>query len=532
MENEDFYKQNTLPAFMEESGESESPTVPEFIGPYRVQTLLEKGGMSLLYLGTHPETQAPTTIKVLSKRFLSNPEITKRFLDEAAIIALADHPNIVHLYGQGEWEGGLYIAMEFIEGISLRQHLLQHPLSLKQALELVTDIGYALYHLHSHGVIHRDLKPENVLITSKGSIKVIDFGIAQLLRNARDIQQNQKRIVGTPIYMSPEQKENPENVSYPADIYSLGIITYELVLGKLSHGRIHLSLMPKGLQKLLAKALVADPAKRYPDALTFIEAITEYKESNRIEEDSPPHDQFSELYEGMKQAVKMLTPATTPLWHRIDVGMNIHRSEKISSLYYDFFKLSNGSFCLLSVEPIEMSAASILSVTAIQGMVRAMKADKIYPPNTFIAELNKLLRDDVAPKNFFVNYLILNPNNHTLSHISCGNNTLWLLAAGKSRAVQVTSCHSILGSESTLPLQATTHPWHGNDTLLFTTLNSLPSIHDYGNDLQRLFSTLLEQNPTLPPQKQVDTILSSMATHRSPLLQKRAIGLVTLHRKK
>ena len=134
--------------------------------------------------------------------------------------------------------------MEFIQGLSLRQQILRVPISLKRALEIIKDIAYALCHLHTHGVIHRDLKPENILITNDSQIKVIDFGIAQLL--SEQILKKaplKQRMIGTPVYISPEQRDNPESVSYPSDIYSLGIIAYELILGRLSQGHIHLSLI-------------------------------------------------------------------------------------------------------------------------------------------------------------------------------------------------------------------------------------------------------------------------------------------------
>src|SRR4029079_1531407 len=146
--------------------------------------------------------------------FLSNPEMLQRFFREASIIELADHPNIVKLYGQGQWEGGLYIAMEFIQGISLREYLTHNLISLKHALEIVMEISMALCHLHAHGVIHRDLKPENILVTETGGIKVIDFGIAQVLTEDKTDPRSQKRLIGTPIYMSPEQRNNPESTSY------------------------------------------------------------------------------------------------------------------------------------------------------------------------------------------------------------------------------------------------------------------------------------------------------------------------------
>ena len=99
---------------------------------------------------------------------------------EAEVIALTDDPNIVKIYGHGSWEGGLYIAMEFVQGISLRQYILQNPISLKKAIELVIDIAYTLCHLHTRGIIHRDIKPANIMIRRDGIVKVLDFGLAKL----------------------------------------------------------------------------------------------------------------------------------------------------------------------------------------------------------------------------------------------------------------------------------------------------------------------------------------------------------------
>ena len=182
------------------------PLTPAYIGPYKIESFFNQGGMSNLYLGRHPSSLRPLIVKVLAPKYAQNPEIIQRFLKEAEIIQLANHPNIVRLHGQGQWEKGVFIAMEFIQGISLRQFINKHSLSLKRALEIVLQVAYALCHLHTHGVIHRDLKPENILITEEGEIKVIDFGIAQLHTEVNKDPLAQNRIIGTPTYMSPEQK--------------------------------------------------------------------------------------------------------------------------------------------------------------------------------------------------------------------------------------------------------------------------------------------------------------------------------------
>jgi serine/threonine protein kinase len=284
----DISDQPTIPTLTKDV----TPLLPKKIGPYKIESLLKKGGMSFLYLGVHPESARPIVIKVLSPKFIKNEIVMQRFLKEADIIRLSNHPNIIKLYGEGKWDQGLYIAMEFIQGISLKQFLLEKSLSLKKALEIVLQVAYALCHLHSHGVIHRDLKPENILITENGEIKVIDFGIAQLIDE--EISET-KHFIGTPVYMSPEQKEDPTKVSFASDIFSLGVLTYELILGKLSHGIINLSLIPKKLRGILEKALAPDPKKRYSDIVDFITDLSEYIRSYAEMEEKKNEEKYDEI---------------------------------------------------------------------------------------------------------------------------------------------------------------------------------------------------------------------------------------------
>jgi serine/threonine protein kinase len=245
---------------------TESFPLPEQIGPYKIERLLKKGGLSLIYLGVHPAASEPLVIKVLLPKYLKHQELKARFLKEAKIIETAHHPNIVRLYDVGEWEQGLYIAMEFIRGVSLRQFIQEQSFSLQRAVSIILEIAEALAHLHAHGVIHRDLKPENILIAETGAIKLIDFGISQLI--SEEIQ-TQKRM-GTPFYMSPEQLKDPAQITPLTDIYALGIIAYELILGKSICGIIQLSQIPPPWQPMIEKALQADPALRYQNIRSFI----------------------------------------------------------------------------------------------------------------------------------------------------------------------------------------------------------------------------------------------------------------------
>ena len=532
MSEEDFHKKNTLHGIPSESKSTPTPEVPKFIGPYKIESLLEKGGMSILYLGTHPDTKEPTTIKVLSPRYLSNPEVVQRFLNEAEIIAMADHPNIVKLYGHGEWEGGLYIAMEFIQGISLRQALLQSPMSLKRALEIIVDIGYALCHLHTHGVIHRDLKPENILVTETGQIKVIDFGIAQLLTEKMENGTSSKqRLIGTPIYMSPEQQQNPESVSYPSDIYSLGIISYELALGKLSHGQIHLAIMPKGLQKILNKSLQPKPEDRYQDIVDFITDVSAYLNSSNMQKEKKVGDQLSELSENLRLAQATLTPPKAPDWPQIEIGLLSHKGLNLYGIYHDFFKIDADSYGIMMGESSIKGAEGIIFTATFRGMIRALSSVTTKPVE-LMTMLNEILVKDPSNQVFTLSYLILNPNENKLRYLSCGYGSLWCIKAGVDTPVKISSNNIALGIDAEAVFHEISDSWEPGDSLFFSSFAAIAAEEAESIEFsEELFRQILMENINFPPQRIVDSIFRKIKLTSSKTLQERSLTLISILRK-
>lgn len=501
--------------------------LPKNIGPYPIEALLEKGGMSFLYLSTHPETKDPITIKVLFPQFLSNPEMVQRFLREADIIALADHPNIVKLYGQGEWEDGLYIAMEFIQGISLRQYLLRNLISLKHALELVMEISMALCHLHAHGIIHRDLKPENILVTDTGGIKVIDFGIAQLLTDHPVDPRARRRLIGTPIYMSPEQKHDPESTSYPSDIYSLGIITYELILGKLSHGQIHLSLMPKGLHKILSKCLQADPVNRYQDIVDFMTDISAYMRSTAMQKDNKELDPLSDLSEGLRQAQSSLIPNLAPIWPHHQIALSSYRTLGSCNVYYDFFTLPNDVYGIILGYPTTKGAAGIVYSSVLRGMAKAL-SHAIEHPEKLAEQLNNLLYHDSMEKTFAFSAIAFLPNENKFYYISCGCGHLWYRNKINPQLKPILSHNPKLGENLNSQFSAVEHQWNVDDQLIFHA-----SLHPEISIETNLFSqdqlqAILNEYPFMTAQKQVDAILRKAKVHLSRTSEESSIVLISL----
>ena len=219
----------------------EAPSLAEIAVAFPQLEILEligHGGMGAVYRARQPHLERTVALKVLPKSLAADPQFTERFTREARMLARLAHPNIVGIFDFGESGGYYYLLMEYVDGVNLRQAMKAGRFSPTQALAVVPEICEALQFAHDEGVLHRDIKPENILLDTKGRIKIADFGIAKLLVDtARGITLTQGVAPGTPQYMAPEQFEHPATVDHRADIYSLGVVLYEMLTGELPIGR-------------------------------------------------------------------------------------------------------------------------------------------------------------------------------------------------------------------------------------------------------------------------------------------------------
>jgi serine/threonine protein kinase len=214
-------------------------------------------------------------LKILPVEANEDPAFGERFQREARALAQLSHPNIVGVHDYGQTGGFAYLVMEFVDGANLRQLQRAGHLSPREAMAIVPQICEALQFAHDHGIVHRDIKPENILIDTQGRVKIADFGLAKMMRleaGAPDLTLT-RHAIGTPQYMAPEQIEKPETVDHRADIYSLGVVFYEMLTGELPIGRF---AAPSGkvqidvrLDEVVLKALEKEPALRYQQASAF-----------------------------------------------------------------------------------------------------------------------------------------------------------------------------------------------------------------------------------------------------------------------
>ncbi len=520
---EKFHKQTTLPSYQSDIPEPQA--IPQTIGPYKIETLLTKRGKSLLYLGFDQETKEPRVVKVLSPEYMNHPEMVDHFLWEAKIIGMTDHPNIVKLFDHGKWEEGLYISMEFIRGVSLRQFLMQQSFSLKRCLDIIIQVAYALCHLHTHGVIHRDLKPENILIAEDGEVKVIDFGIAQL---HEDEPRKTHQIMGTPSYMSPEQKENPANASFSSDIFSLGIIAYELILGKLSYGMINLSLLPAGLQRILGKALAVSPEERYRDIVAFITDLTDYYKSPEIDKERPSTDLAVEMVETLQKSEKKLSLFEKPNWNGFDVGIAHDRTPDEMGLYLDFFHFANNTLAVICAHTSSSNISSIANIAHLSGMIKSLlephkTADTPFEPVRFAETLNALVCSDRMEETFHLNILKLIPIQDTAIYLSCGlAGPLFHVPRGKNTPRTIHSENPLIGEEIGTSFSESADTLGDGDLLVFHNLE------------EKTFSSPLEKaisgHTLLSSARLAESLLKETSTHEEYAKQTHPKVAIALNR--
>jgi len=235
--------------------------------------LLGQGGMGAVYKARQKQLDRLVALKILPPQVAQTEAFAERFTREARSLAKLSHPRIVSVYDFGHTEDSLYyFIMEFIDGTDLRHVIQAGELSPAEALTIVPQICEALQFAHEEGIVHRDIKPENILLDKRGRVKIADFGLAKLLDRPATVytltQAGQR--MGTPHYMAPEQIEHPGQVDHRADIYSLGVVFYEMLTGQLPLGRFappsQKVQVDVRLDKVVLHSLEKEPERRYQHA--------------------------------------------------------------------------------------------------------------------------------------------------------------------------------------------------------------------------------------------------------------------------
>jgi tRNA A-37 threonylcarbamoyl transferase component Bud32 len=258
--------------------------IREAFPQFEILELIGSGGMGAVFKVRQPKLDRLVALKVLPKSLAGDERFTERFTREARALAKLNHPNIVavHDFGESEIGGFHFLLMEFVDGANLREAMRAGRFTPQQAFEVVPEICAALQYAHDEGVLHRDIKPENLLLDTKGRVKIVDFGIAKLVGAEVEAPLTGSYAPGTPQYMAPEQIEHPADVDHRADIYSLGVVFYEMLTGELPIGRFaapsEKAQVGGQVDDIVFRTLEKEPARRQQSAAevkTQVEGIDE-----------------------------------------------------------------------------------------------------------------------------------------------------------------------------------------------------------------------------------------------------------------
>ncbi len=263
------------------------PPAPEELAKHfpqlEILELLGRGGMGAVYKARQPGLDRLVAVKILPPEVGADPDFAERFKREARALAKLSHQNIVSVFDFGQADGLYYFIMEYVDGANLRHVIETGAVKPEEALAIVPQICEALQFAHDEGIVHRDIKPENILVDKQGRVKITDFGLAKLLGKApaEITLTGTQQVMGTPHYMAPEQMQGAGAVDHRADIYSLGVVFYELLTGELPIGRFAAPSkkvqVDVRLDEVVLRALENEPDRRYQrvsEVKTDVEAIT------------------------------------------------------------------------------------------------------------------------------------------------------------------------------------------------------------------------------------------------------------------
>jgi predicted Ser/Thr protein kinase len=303
----------------------EPPTVEELAQRFpqlEILQLLGKGGMGAVYKARQRGLDRLVAVKILPPEVGADPAFAERFMREARALAQLSHSNIVGVHDFGQAAGLYYFIMEYVDGVNLRQAILAGDMTPKEVLAIVPQICDALQFAHDEGIVHRDIKPENILIDKKGRVKIADFGLAKLLGHEQADHRltATHQIMGTLRYMAPEQLEGSHEVDHRADIYSLGVVFYELLTGELPIGRFappsKKVQIDVRLDEVVLRALEKEPEQRWQHASelkTGVESIGMQPATSRTAPIAPVPQPLPPVNKGRLRRAYCLTAGSAAL---------------------------------------------------------------------------------------------------------------------------------------------------------------------------------------------------------------------------
>ncbi|MFA5205853.1 MAG: SpoIIE family protein phosphatase [Lentisphaeria bacterium] len=440
------------------------------VGPYTVLGRIGAGGMGAVFRARGADGRE-VALKVMNPELTANADLVRRFQREYEISAALDHPNIARVLDCGQdHDRGIYIAMELVEGRSAKALCQSGGADLVTTCDIIEQAAAGLAYAHAHNVVHRDIKPENLLVRPDGVVKIIDFGIARLDQPETVTLTLTNAVMGSPLYMSPEQRDNPKAVDHRADIYALGVTFYQLLSGRLPSGLISLELIPAGLRRILETSMAYEAGRRYASVQEMLDDLRRYRAGASLAADRHALDEVTDNTRLREQLIESLFPREVPVLPGFDLARLFLPADGVGGNYHDFVSAGPGRLGVLvgnvSNRP---GVRSALFLAMIRAAFRLSAEDGEADPAAVLARINRFIAREGFDEFALVTYAVLESVGRRVHLASAGYRpALWWHAASQSFS-QVAAAGMGLGIDADASFSREELALASGDFLVFAT---------------------------------------------------------------
>ena len=407
------------------------------IGDYTVIKQIGFGGMGIIIKASAPDSSF-VALKVIKSEHINSKAMVKRFLKEMKISSMLKHKNIASFLGGGVDEYGRnYFAMKFIDGVNLHDLLEKNAISLNLALNIFTQLCTGLEYAHSQNIIHRDIKPENIIINKDGVVKIIDFGIARVDKKDTSSLTLTNVIMGSPIYMSPEQKSDFKHVDLRTDIYAAGAVFYEMLSGAMPGGLLRIDIIPEHLRSIVEKSIAYEVDKRYSSAGDILQDLNAYRNNKNFEKDQQAIRKIEDNVKLRQVLIRSFYPESIPDVAGLDIADFYIPAEGIGGNYYDYIKIDEMHTAILVgniFENVDVEAALFLAM--LRSVFRVIATESTDPGITF-KKLNNFLSTERFNTFALFSYMIFNSKTKEVSIASAGYRPIMILRKGGKEFIEI-----------------------------------------------------------------------------------------------
>lgn len=397
------------------------PASGEKIGKYTVVEVIGSGGMGKIIKAVSPEKR-PVAIKIMKPEHSNNKALVSRFQRELKIASMLNHENIAKILDWEMGRGHYFFVMEYVDGVSLRYLLKKEKIDVSRTVDIIKQVCNGLWYAHAKNVVHRDVKPENILIEKNGCVKIVDFGIARLneAENPASPLTMTNVSMGSPLYMSPEQKNDFKHVDHRADIYSLGVIFYEMLSGELPGSLLRIDLIPAGLRRIIQKSTSYYAGDRYLSIKDMLDDIKSYETAGEMSQDQNALEQIGENERLRQVSINVLYPKELPEYKGLDIASLYLAASGVGGNYYDFIKISESCLGILVGNVFEKpDVRSAIFLAMVRSAFRIFSMEEKDPGNVF-GKLNNFISREKFDLFAVFSYLICDTSLKTLRLSTAG----------------------------------------------------------------------------------------------------------------